>query len=159
MLVGKLLKSIYVDDVVGGADTEEQAYQFYKRSKQMLAAGSFNLRKFVSNLPSLQAKVEQEEPPNRPTPLLPDSAEPFDETYAGASLPGGTTLQHREHKVLSVLWNVGHDSLFDFQEVATVADELHPTKRNVISVIGRFYDPMGICPLPLFSSRPICRSS
>ena len=41
-------------------------------------------------------------------------------------------------------WNVGQDSLiFDFREVASVADELHPTKRNVISVIGRFYDPLG----------------
>ena len=27
-VVGKLLKSIYVDDVVGGADTEEPAHQF-----------------------------------------------------------------------------------------------------------------------------------
>ena len=34
-VVGKLLKSIYVDDVVGGADTEEQAHQFYKGSKQL----------------------------------------------------------------------------------------------------------------------------
>ena len=33
--------------------------------------------------------------------------------------------------------------MFDFQEVAAVADELHPTKRNVISIIGRFYDPLG----------------
>ena len=54
-VVGKLLKSIYVDDVVGGADTEEQACQFYRSSKQLLAEGSFNLRKFVSNLPALQA--------------------------------------------------------------------------------------------------------
>lgn len=74
-MVGKLLKFIYFDDVVGGADTEEQAYQFYRSSKQLLAEGSFNLRKFVSNLPSLQAKFEQEEPSSRPTPLPPDSTE------------------------------------------------------------------------------------
>ena len=83
-VVGKLLESINVD---GGADTEEQAFQFYKKSKELLAAGSFNLRKFVSNLPSLQAKVEEEEPPSGATPLPPG---PLDETYAGA---GSTTLQ------------------------------------------------------------------
>ena len=126
--------------MVGGADTAEQAHKFYKESKQMLAAGSFNLRKFVSNLPSLQAKVEQEEPPS--TPLHTGSTEPLDETYAGASLPGTTTLQHGEHKVLGVRWNVRSDVLlFDFREVAAIADELLPTKRNVISIIGRFYDP------------------
>ena len=39
---------------------------------------------------------------------------------------------------------VGHDNpIFDFQEGATVADELHSTKRNVVSIIGRFYDPLG----------------
>ena len=26
---------------------------------------------------------------------------------------------------------------------ATVVDELHPTMRNVISIVGRFYDPLG----------------
>ena len=72
--------------VVGGADTEEQAHQFYKGSKQLLAAGSFNLRKFVSNLPSPQVKVEREEPPSGSTPLPTDGAEPLDETYAEASL-------------------------------------------------------------------------
>lgn len=65
-VVGKLVKSIYVDDVIGGADTAEQAHKFYDESKQMLVAGSFNLWKFMSNLPSLQAKVEQEEPPSTP---------------------------------------------------------------------------------------------
>ena len=96
----------------------------------------------MSNLPFLRAKVEQEEPPSGPTPLPTNGADPLDETYTGVSLPGSTTLQHGEHKSLGVSWNVGHDNLiFDFREGATVADELHPTKRNVISVIGRFYGP------------------
>lgn len=59
-VVGKLLKSMlmtWLEELT----LMEQAYQFYRSSKQLLA-GSFNLRKFVSNLPSLQAKFEQEEP-------------------------------------------------------------------------------------------------
>ena len=71
---------------------------------QMLVAGSFNLLKFVSNLPSLQAKVKQEEPPSGSTTLYTGGAEPLDETCAGASLPGNTTLQHGEHKVVGELF-------------------------------------------------------
>ena len=41
--------------------------------------------------------------------------------------------------------------MFDFREVAAVADELHPTKRNVISVIGKFYDPLGYLSLTTIS--------
>ena len=107
-VVEKLLKSIYVDDVV---DTEEQAHQFYKGAKQLLTGGSFNLWKFVSNLPSLRVKTG----PSGPNTLPPNIAEPLNETYAGASLPGSTTHRHGEHKILGVSWNIRHDSLiFDF---------------------------------------------
>lgn len=55
-LVDKLLQSTYVDDVVGGADDEEQAYEFYHGSKEMLLDGSFNLRKVLTNSHPLQTK-------------------------------------------------------------------------------------------------------
>ena len=54
------------------------------------------------------------------------------------------TATHSGERVLGVRWNVGSDRLiFDFREIAKVARDLSPTKRNVISVIGRFYDPLG----------------
>jgi hypothetical protein len=43
------------------ADDEEEAYQFYRGSKEMLLDGSFNLRKFVTNSISLQAKINRRE--------------------------------------------------------------------------------------------------
>ena len=49
LLVDKVLESIYVDHVIGGADSEEEAYHFYKESKKLLREpGSFNLRKFFN---------------------------------------------------------------------------------------------------------------
>ena len=47
-IVKLLLQSIYVDDVVSGADHEEEAYTLYTASKEILSHASFNLRKFVT---------------------------------------------------------------------------------------------------------------
>ena len=43
-LVENIQESIYVDDVVGGDDDEECAYNFYKGAKWLLRDGLFNLR-------------------------------------------------------------------------------------------------------------------
>ena len=48
-LVNKLLRSLYVDDVVSGASSAEEALQWFTEFKEVLAKGGFNLRKFVSN--------------------------------------------------------------------------------------------------------------
>lgn len=56
-LVKKLHRSMYVDDLVTGADNEEQAWQLFTSAKATLKDGGFNLRKFCSNSISLQAKI------------------------------------------------------------------------------------------------------
>lgn len=56
-LVDKLLRSFYVDDVITGADTEEDAFRLYTESKELLKSGSFNLCKFTSNNLALQQKI------------------------------------------------------------------------------------------------------
>lgn len=41
-------------------------------------------------------------------------------------------------------WKVGADELvFDLRELSKLALELEPTKRNVVSLIGKFFDPIG----------------
>ena len=45
-LVQKLLRSMYVDDVVTGAQSDERAYQLYTGAKELLKTAGFNLRKF-----------------------------------------------------------------------------------------------------------------
>ena len=46
--------------------------------------------------------------------------------------------------MVGVIWNVSSDQIiFSLTELAEQAKNLEPTKRNVISLIGRFYDPLG----------------
>ena len=42
-LIKKLIESFYVDDVVTGASTEEEAFKLYSESKKILKNGGFNL--------------------------------------------------------------------------------------------------------------------
>lgn len=50
-----------MDDIVTGASSEEQAWEIYHQSKEVLKQGGFNLRKFDTNAPLLQAKIDAKE--------------------------------------------------------------------------------------------------
>ena len=122
-VVEKLLKSTYVDDIISGADTIEEAFELYVQAKEIFCKGGFNLRKFLSNCHPLQMKM--------------DAAERLAE--APESEKGGAHT-----KVLGVNWNANDDTFtFDLSELSFTAVDLQPTKRIVVSLIGRFYDPLG----------------
>ena len=54
-------------------------------------------------------------------------------------------LLEREEKILGIRWNYVSDTfIFNFQRIVEAARELEPTKRNVIGIISRFYDPLGV---------------
>ena len=59
-LVKRISESIYVDDVVSGAETEGEAFMMYRESKAMLRKGGFNLRKFNTNTPELRELIREE---------------------------------------------------------------------------------------------------
>ena len=56
-----LLQSTYVDDVISGAGSKEEAFQLYTEAKMIFRAGGFNLRKFLSNSPDVQARIDATE--------------------------------------------------------------------------------------------------
>ena len=69
------------------------------------------------------------------------SSDPLTKTYTQTvQSPKGPD----ECKILGVLWNPSSDCLiFEISELAQVAANLQPTKRNLVSLIGKFYDPLG----------------
>lgn len=148
-LVSKLLRSTYVDDIVTGAESEEAAYELYKESKELLKGAGFNLRKFTSNSSRLRDKVEREKTPHssdaNPTPPVPSDNNESEETYTRATLGGSQTLHSGEQKILGVRWNVNTDQfVVSLDEIARLARSLEPTKRNIVSLVGKFYDLLGI---------------
>ena len=61
------------------------------------------------------------------------------------TVPSTDDLQLTTRKVLGVNWDTKTDKfVFDFQEIATNALNLPPTKRNILKICNTFFDPLGV---------------
>lgn len=61
-----------------------------------------------------------------------------------ATLGNSQGVHDGKQKVLGVNWSVLSDQfIFSFAELAKQAQGVEPTKRSIISLIGRIYDPLG----------------
>ena len=130
-LVDKLLRSFYIDDVITGADTEEDAFRLYTESKELLKSSGFNFRKFTFNNLALQQKFSIAEG------VIPTQA--CEETYTQMTLGKAQPSFRGERKVLGVIWNIDLDKIVvDLRIAAKSAVELGLTKRNIVSLSGRF---------------------
>ena len=47
--VEKLLKSLYVDDLISGSNSVKEAFELFLKSKACLSEASFHLRKWASS--------------------------------------------------------------------------------------------------------------
>jgi len=66
------------------------------------------------------------------------------ESYADVTLGSTQSTGPQETKILGVHWKPQTDCLiFSVSDIAQEAQSVQPTKRNVVSVVGRFYDPLG----------------
>ncbi|XP_048000251.1 uncharacterized protein LOC125237304 [Leguminivora glycinivorella] len=119
-------RDIYVDDVVTGADSIEQALKIRSDLSEILSSGGFHLRKWTSNHKGFIVDLPSSE-------LYSSDFKHFDE------------LSDLSLKILGLLWRPQTDS-FQF-EVATPRDQ-KCTKRTILSNIARIYDPLGfLCPV------------
>lgn len=50
-------ENIYVDNVITGAKSAEEAIHFYKNSKQIVAQAALNLRNWISNDTTVLGKI------------------------------------------------------------------------------------------------------
>ena len=112
----------------------------------MLKDGGFNLRKFCSNSAALQKRVDKDNVSPAPKHHASGSSltEGSEETYSSSTLGRGQKIHLGEQKVLGVRWNVELDHfVINLDDIAIAARELQPTKRNIVSLVGKFYDPLG----------------
>ena len=114
----KLASGFYVDDFTSGAQTIEEGLKLYLRARQLMKQGGFNLRKWKTNSKPLQQKINAAAEEESDTPDV---------------------------KLLGVKWNTELDTFhFDFKEIAEFTKSLPPTKRSVLRISAKIFDPLGL---------------
>ena len=152
-----LENDLYVDDLATGADSEEKTIPLYKSTKEVVAKGGFNLRKFYSNSSRVRQRisecendgvvVEKEVTANNmsckessPVKLTED-----DTSYAKVSVNPLSSNETSEIKVLGVSWNFVNDKFkYSIQDLLTFAKLLPVTKRSVLKISAREFDPLAL---------------
>lgn len=132
-----MLKSIYVENSICGASTEDEAAQIYLTSQAMLKEGGFRLHKFVTNTVELKKDIDSQ--------AMTNTKGDKEVTYTQATVGKSIEPKGGEHKVLGILWDVDTDYLK--LKTGTIMDEasrINPTKRTVISITSKFFDPLGV---------------
>ncbi|XP_071056302.1 uncharacterized protein [Onthophagus taurus] len=111
----------YVDDILSGADTVDEVQEVIFQLTQVLKAGGFTARKWISNVPAAISIL---------TPDL---------------LAESRTLNIEDDKsprALGLMWNNASDHfLFCFNNLYDSIDKVN--KRTVLSFIARLFDPLG----------------
>ena len=142
--VDKFLSSIYVDDLVSGSNDVKSAHELYVKSKLRLATAGFKLRKFITNSEELRQLIQGDELSSSVRMGEPTHAEE-DQSYAKSSLGIKTEERPGISKVLGVQWDVTRDEfLLDIGEVVSATEDCEPTKRSVVSISAKFFDPLGV---------------
>ena len=117
-----LQQSFYVDDLMGGADTVEEAISLYHDLRAILSKASFQLKKWRSSSPQVLKTIPIELQEALPLQDLVD--------MHAASYP----------KALGVTWDSRQDTMATHINLpATYAS----TKRGIISDIARTFDVLG----------------
>ena len=142
--VDKFLSSIYVDDLVSGSNDVKSAHELYVKSKLRLATAGFKLRKFVTNSEELRQLIQGDELSSSVRMGEPTHAEE-DQSYAKSSLGIKTEERPGISKVLGIQWDVTRDEfLLDIGDVVSATEDCEPTKRSVVSISAKFFDPLGV---------------
>ena len=144
LFVEKFLSSVYVDDVSLGSDSVEATYGLYLKSKLRLAEAGFKLRKFVTNSEELRSLVSaNEQITEEQTDTV--NVKEDDQSYAKGSLGTKSDDMEGRHRILGVQWDFLRDTFtFNIGDVSHYMENSEPTKRNVVSMTARFFDPLGV---------------
>jgi transposase InsO family protein len=146
--IQKIIRSFYVDDFNSGAWEYDSAYDLFVKAREYLLRGGFQLRKFFSNDLLLQAAINtllgEHGGSSKEFGIIEDKA-----SYAKSNVGSSSTS---DLKVLGVGWDTSSDDfVFEFGKVASQLRECSLTKRNLLSITTKFFDPLGLlCPVLLF---------
>ena len=159
--VSLLLDWLYGDDFAGGANSDNEVLRIYRKSQDLMSKGGFKLRKWHSNSPYIRTVIANDEgrttsgvkdDVKQPTSELiqPKSNASSGETVVETPLPRPSSQNHstpKQHcvKILGISWNEDSDErCYDLEELIYYAKSLPVTKRSVLKLSAKIFDPAGL---------------
>lgn len=106
---------IYVDNLVSGVDTQNDALQYFHQARHLMSPVGFNLRTWTSNSPNVRSLTAQQ----------------------------GLQDKDAETKVLGLHWNPTTDTLTYQQNKSITPENNLTTKRDILRQSSKIYDPLG----------------
>jgi hypothetical protein len=150
--ITKILEDdLYVDDLA--TETEDEAIRLYNSAKEIMSRGGFNLRKWKSNSSRVRQYIQNcqncDDGRNKnemaAEGISKESVTEDDESYAKVSVNPLNSNEACEMKVLGNSWNFEDDTLkYSIQDLVVFARLLPVTKRSVLRMSARIFDPLGI---------------
>ncbi|XP_077504764.1 uncharacterized protein LOC144114732 [Amblyomma americanum] len=116
----RLQRSLYVDDILMGAENEQAALNLYNEANAIFGAASMQLHKWASNSEKLCQRFQQDSKGAKPLGYL-----------------SGVL------KVLGLTWEPSTDLLTFCPCTDRISTTEPPTKRSVLQTTARIYDPLG----------------
>ena len=145
-LVALIKNSIYVDHLLTGANNVQEGFELYQQSKGLMAKGAFNLRKWNSNATDLPQLIDnKEEGLVQPKTEEPNRAvEEEDESFIKSTV-GPNQVPDTVVKTLGVCWDTASDEIsFDFTDLIESENTLQATKRSLLKLTAKVFDPLGL---------------
>ena len=139
-----------MDDVSGGDNTVERCFELYKRTVNCFYSGGFLLHKWASNSQELMELIEANESSGQTEETTKLGSLENDQSFAKLSIEGAEQLDSNSDggkltKVLGILWDRKSDEfIFDLNSLAEFGRSLRPTKRNLLCLTAKLFDPTGL---------------
>ena len=110
-IVETLKNSLYVDDLISGAQNDDKAFDIYKDAKKIMLDGGFNLRKWNSNSGTLVERVANAEKRVKENATIKrESVMEEDLSYAKTSIGlNSNATEDKLVKVLGLPWDTNSD--------------------------------------------------
>jgi len=142
--VVKILNRLYADDLSYGCETVDEALDIYRKAKDIMRKGGFNLRKWNSNNKDFLGQIMKSEDQmvTQQLPLGGINVHEDDESYTKYAVgnPSGGGVS----KVLGVNWDHEVDLFqLELSHVIKCSKNLPPTKRSLLRLAAMIFDPLG----------------
>ena len=146
----KLLESLHVDDVSSGSETTEGGFELYQEAKSCFAQGDGHLRrKWASNSTELMHGIEHNIASNAENQINEENKDAVlenSESFAKVSVGETNEIKSpRQVRTLGLAWDCDEDQFdFNLAKLVEFSKSLEPTKRNVLRLIVKLWDPLGL---------------